>query len=153
MARREVTLEGFAPLHRAFSELPKATGKAALRRAGMKALEPMRRVADAKAPRLTGATAKSVKISTKKKGRTQGGKKYDGPQAQEISMGPTGIGRLRGQLQEFGTYKEKPQPFMRPAWDAEADNTLESLKAALWDQLERAAARLAKKAAKAGKGG
>jgi HK97 gp10 family phage protein len=144
---------GFEELHRAFAELPKATGKNVLRRVANKALEPMRAVAEDKAPKLSGETAEGIEISPKKAkpgARSRGA----GPQAYETSMGPTGIGRLRGFFQEFGTYKEPPQPFMRPAWDQEAGNTLETIKADLWTEIEGAAARVARKAArKAGKGG
>jgi HK97 gp10 family phage protein len=152
-------MSGFEDLRRAWAELPKATGKNVLRRVANKALEPMRAMAEEKAPkppgksrRATGETAEGIEISPKlaKPGDYRGA----GPQAYRTSMGPTGIGRLRGQLQEFGTYKEPAQPFMRPAWDAEAGNTLETIKTDLWDEIESAAARVARKAARqAAKGG
>ena len=52
-------------------------------------------------------------------------------------------------LQEFGTKDQPPQPFMRPAWDAEKRGVLEGIKDDLWAEIKKAAARLAKKALKA----
>ena len=41
-----------------------------------------------------------------------------------------------------------PDPFMRPAFDAEAQGTIDRLSALVWDEINRHAARMAKRAAK-----
>ena len=41
-----------------------------------------------------------------------------------------------------------PDPYMRPAFDSEAGPTIERLKPLLWDEIQRHAARMAKRAAK-----
>lgn len=41
-----------------------------------------------------------------------------------------------------------PQPFMRPAWDEKKDEVLELIRTELGDEITKAAARLAKKAAR-----
>lgn len=52
--------------------------------------------------------------------------------------------------QEFGTVNHGPQPFMRPAWDSNKDGVLKHVGEQLGSEIEKAAARLAKKRAKAG---
>jgi len=52
-------------------------------------------------------------------------------------------------MQEFGTVHNGPHPFLRPAWDAEKDKVLAGLKDDLWAEIEKAAKRIARKAAKA----
>ena len=66
-------------------------------------------------------------------------------------MGPAGPGGNvppQGIQQEFGNRNHGPQPFMRPAWDGGQDALLEGIKDDLWAEIERAAARQAKKAAR-----
>lgn len=53
-------------------------------------------------------------------------------------------------MQEFGTVKMKAQPFMRPAFDAEAENTIARVGEALAVEIQKSAARLAKRRAKKG---
>ena len=52
--------------------------------------------------------------------------------------------------QEFGTVNHPPHPFMRPAWLANKTRALDTMKKELWEEIQKAAARLARKAAKAG---
>ena len=55
-------------------------------------------------------------------------------------------------LQEFGTRKAPPQPFMRPAWERHKDQALEDIKQNLATEIDKAAARAARKAARAAAG-
>lgn len=141
-------VQGMEDLHAAFSALPKATGKAALRAAGKDALEPMRAAAAAGAPEDTGQLEKRVIISPKSRSGKARGRKAEGPQAITLYMGPDRKVTIRGQMQEFGTFKEPAQPFMRPAWDAHADSALESIGANLWDRMNKATERQQRKAAR-----
>ena len=50
-------------------------------------------------------------------------------------------------MQEFGTVKDPRQPYLRPAWDAERIGVLEGIKEDLWAEIEKAAARRARRAA------
>ena len=43
----------------------------------------------------------------------------------------------------------KAQPYMRPAWDSEKHKAVDRVAPALWDEISKAAARAAKKAARA----
>lgn len=48
-------------------------------------------------------------------------------------------------LQEFGTKDHPPQPFMRPAFDAEKRSVFEGIKNDLWAEIMKAVERLARK--------
>jgi hypothetical protein len=48
---------------------------------------------------------------------------------------------------EFGTFKDRPQMWFTRAWDATQDGALITIKTELGTEIEKAAARLAKKAA------
>jgi len=68
-----------------------------------------------------------------------------------MAMGPAGP--FHGVLYyatwaEFGTVDTPPHPYMRPAWDSGAEPALEYIKAELGNEIERAAQRLARKAAR-----
>lgn len=64
-----------------------------------------------------------------------------------VRIGPT-TEAFEGLLQEFGTARHAPVPALRPAWDAGAPAALDRFASELRTQIERAAARVAKKAAK-----
>lgn len=66
--RQTVKLEGFKELEAQLERLTKATGKAALRRAGMSALEPTARLARSLAPEDTGELIESIDVSAKATG-------------------------------------------------------------------------------------
>jgi HK97 gp10 family phage protein len=154
-------VEGLRELERALAELPKATGKNVLRRTARDALEPMRAAAEGMAPRQFGDLAASIEISDKrtpaakrktKVVRTSAGFRSARSEGVEMAMGPTKDSDVLNYatFQEFGTVNMPPQPFMRPAWDAEAKPTVERVKDSLWGHVSRAATKRAKKLAKAG---
>jgi HK97 gp10 family phage protein len=165
-----VRTEGFAELNRALEELGKvATQKASLRRAAIKALQPMADLAQSLAPRRIGHLADSITVSTRAHGATDAGRAAFGAALQSgasraeatqalrdarrsdagtvfVHMGP---GRHPQAItQEFGTSFHPPQPFMRPAWDAEGMATLDRLATELWADIQRTAARQARRAAR-----
>ena len=49
---------------------------------------------------------------------------------------------------EYGSASMGPQPYMRPAFDSQKENAVKKLGPALWSEIEKVAARAAKKAAK-----
>lgn len=55
----------------------------------------------------------------------------------------------RGLFQEFGTYKQIAQPFMRPAWEANKERAQSIIGAELWVEIRKATDRAARKRAKA----
>lgn len=150
----KVKIEGLRELEAALSQLPKATGKNVLRRVLKARAEPMARMAASIAPDDPGTSgardlASSIAVSTKlsPRQRRQHRKMFRNDKA-SVEMF-VGAGPLpHPHLQEFGTSKMGAQPFMRPSWDASKGPMLEGLKDDLWSEIAKAAARLAKKAAK-----
>nr|WP_280517722.1 HK97-gp10 family putative phage morphogenesis protein [Falsirhodobacter halotolerans] len=66
-----------------------------------------------------------------------------------IYMGPVvSAGVFYAVFQEFGTKHHTPDPFMRPAFDAEAGPTIERVKPLLRQEIDKAVARIAKRAAR-----
>ena len=146
--KTKVKVEGLKELTKAFRELPRATGKNVIKRVLTKRAQPIERAAAAGAPKRTGKLKRSIAVSTKLS-RRQRSAARQGKSYVEIYIGP-------GQdpqaiMQEFGTFKDKPQPFMRPAWDQNKGVLLSGLKQDLWVEIERAVARLAKKKVRAKK--
>lgn len=161
MAKRTVRVEGLRDLQRALSELPKATSRNVQRRAMIKALTPMERQAESLAPALTGELRRGIEVGTKlskrqqsehrasigmKGFRTTEGFRYDPQTAIFMFMGPRGSAKAI--VQEFGSVYLSPHPYMRPAWDSGAGPAVETIKDELWSEIDKAAARLARKAAK-----
>ena len=149
MAR--VKVEGLRELERALKELPKATGKAVLRRTGIKALKPFDEAWRRLAPRLTGALEESGGIGTKLTTRqARLNRKREDKASVEVFAGPNDPAAIQD---EFGNVSQAPTPFVRPAWDATKDQVLENVKTELATEIDKAAKRLARKAARARSGG
>lgn len=150
MARR-ITIEGLRELDRALGELPKATAKNVLRRVGRKALEPVARDAEARAPVLSGQLKIEIGVGTRLTRRqaalhrraTRGA----GKAFVEVFAG---VGRSvpQGHLREFGGDGAPPHPYMRPSWDANKMRVLESIKDDLAEEIRKAAERLARRRAR-----
>lgn len=140
-----VKMEGLAALEAALLELPKATGKATLRRVLKNAAKPVEAAMVAKAPELTGALKISIRTGTKLTKRQQRLAKKEGKSSSEIYVGtadPAGI------AQEFGTFDQNAQPFARPAWEETQDGALATIAGELGGEIEKSANRLAAKAAR-----
>lgn len=160
MARNAFTMkvEGLRELNDALSQLPKATSRNVLRRVAMKALEPMANTASSLAPVLEGELRDSIvasaKLSKRQKSahnreegaktiRTAEGFRSTPKTTVFLFMGPAGS--AKSIVQEFGSIKQAPQPYMRPAWDANKQRSLDIVQEELGGEIEKAAARLAKK--------
>lgn len=129
-----VKTQGFKELEQNLFKLKTATAKSAVRYGMREALEPVARMARQLAPVDQGDLSESIDISGT--ARPPERKQSD----LEMYMGP---GRHPQAItQEFGTFKEPPQPFMRPAWDAESEATLDRFSVFLWDRVTRAINRL-----------
>ena len=142
------TVEGLSELKDAFTELPKATGKNVAKRVLTKRAQPIlddaTRAAPVKIGNLKASITAGTKLSRRQKALTKNSKSYT-----EIYVG-AGV-NPQATMQEFGTSRDKPQPFMRPAWDANKQAILEGLKDDLWAEIRKAADRIAKKAARKSK--
>lgn len=146
MARVVVKIEGLKELDKALGQLPKATAKAALRRVLKEAAEPLARTARRLAPRDEFYLYESIDVSTKLSKRQAGLHRAQGGRAfQEMFVGtnnPAGV------QQEFGNSRHPAQPFMRPAFDAKKMEALDIITTLLWGEIEKTAARVAKRSAK-----
>ena len=152
---RTVKIEGLREIDKALGELGKSTGRNVMRRVAVKRLEPMAEAARRMAPDdpdTNGNDLKnSIAVSTQL-GKRQRGLNRRRRSEVEAHMGPAGTGGVapppHGVFQEFGTSKHGPQSFMRPAWDQGQDALLDGVAADLWSEIEKAAQRQARKAAR-----
>lgn len=178
MTATTVSLSGFKELEAELGNLSKAIGRAVLRRAGIKAMEPMAAAARGFAPHSTGALQSSIAVGARAEMDDLGRAAYrlvkrgGGTDAQALSalrdarrenatsvsavtlyMGPAKAKdrdeAIKALAQEFGTSFHAPQPYMRPAFDAQARPTIERLKVELKAEIDKAVARAARKAARA----
>jgi HK97 gp10 family phage protein len=148
-------IEGFAALERELERLTKAAGKGVLRRSLKKSAEPIAVLASSLAPDDPRTTSedlhREISVSSKlsKKDAGEHRKMFrDDKAAVEMFVGPSTKAYPQALMQEFGTVNHSPQPYMRPAWDQEAQPTLDRLGRILWDELEKSVARADRKAAK-----
>ncbi|WP_406735889.1 HK97-gp10 family putative phage morphogenesis protein [Thioclava sp. GXIMD4215] len=166
-------IDGLSESDRALDNLGKSMSKPVMRRSMRKAAEPMRAKAAELAPKKSGGLSRSVKIGSTLNGSQRKLRRkmtLEERTAIELFLGPSyvkGDGGNHGHLVEFGTKPHMnagefagtmhpgtaPQPFMRPAFDAEAEQTVERLKPILWQEIEKAAKRAAQRAARQAAGG
>jgi HK97 gp10 family phage protein len=148
MAER-IKIEGLKELDSALAQLPRSTGKNVLRKVLKKVAQPIADQASGIAPYKTGELQSSIAVSTKlSKRQAKLHRKMfkDDKAAVEMFVGAGAVPQAH--LREFGGGPGGPDPFMRPAWDSNKHKVLETIKEDLWNEISKAAARLAKKTAK-----
>lgn len=152
-------LEGSKELDSAFNALAeeygKASGKAVLRRSGIKALEPMAEAWRSMAPDdpLTPAPdyKTSIVVGAKLNKRQASLARKD--QNKSLVTVYVGTNDPAGIQLEYGNVNHGPQPSGRPAFQQEAEPTIQRFGNLLGPEIEKTAARLSKRrAAKAAKG-
>lgn len=149
MAKTTVTVGGLRELDAALGQLPKATGKAVLRRTLKKAGQPIANDAEAKAPRLTGALQISIGVGTKltrRQSKLHRKMFKDDKASAEVFVRAGGLAQAT--QTEFGNEHQAAEPYMRPAWDGNKDRALDTIKTELGAEIMKAAQRLAKRAAR-----
>lgn len=144
MARQNFRIEGLAELDEALQELPKATARNVLLRTLKKEAQPIAVAGAALAPRLTGKLAQSYTVSTKlsRRQKSLNSKESD----VEVYVGPTP--HPKSVQTEFGNAHQAAEPHLRPAWDGNWPKVLAGIRDTLAGEIEKARARLAKKAAR-----
>lgn len=156
-----VRVDGLKELDAALGELTKATARNILRRVGLKALEPVAETARSLAPDdpdtggfdLRNSIVVSQHLSRRQKKLA---KKEVRSGAAEASFAEVyaGAGPLpQAHNQEFGNVVHGPQPFMRPAWENNKGKVLDTVKSELATEIDKAAQRAARKAARLAKKG
>lgn len=153
-----VKVEGLKEVRAALMELPKATAKNVMRRVLKKRAAPIVEAARRRVPVDQGDLRESIVASTRLTRRQRGKHKKDGPNDVEIFIGPDS--RPQAHWVEFGTEGRKQrktgkdvgrvimEPYMRPAWDAERMGVLDGIREDMWEEIEKAVSRRARKAAK-----
>jgi HK97 gp10 family phage protein len=143
----------FSPLDRALKELPKTTAGNVLTRTLLAAADPILKDAIANAPDDPATGAPDLKTSIfKKKGKN--GQRIFRRTVNVMVLAPnvrnpntnvqTGIA-FYGRALEYGTGDMPAKPYMRPAFDNNVQVTIKIIGDELKKQIEKAAARLAKK--------
>ena len=125
--------------------MPKATGKNVIKRALIKAGEPIAAAARSRAPRgATGRLQDTIGVTDKltKRQRSQHRKMSE----VEVFAGPASL--RQAIPQEFGTVFHAARPFMRPAWDGQKRAAFDSLKKDIEEEIEKSRARIARKTAR-----
>ncbi len=153
MADVKVSVEGLRELDRALGELPKATAKNALRRTLTSAAKPLvdhaARIAPDRPGKPRNDLQQSITVSTRLNKQQRRETRGESKSFAEVYVGPdVSVPNAHGHWQEFGTVDHGPQPFMRPAWQAEQGAVLEKIKTELGDEIMKAAQRVAKRAAR-----
>lgn len=160
-------LSGFREIEAALAELPKATAKNVVKRAATDALQPMADDAKGKAPRDEGDLAEGISVTSQIVSSQASDSRKPGKQEVRMFMGPNYRPGTPGyaphaHLVEFGTEERvtkggvnrgrmPAQPFIRPAYDAGKLGVIDRLGQALWEQIDKARARIARKNARLGK--
>jgi HK97 gp10 family phage protein len=147
IAMAMMKMEGLSEAKQALRELPDSTAKNVLRRVGRVCLQPMADHAKSLAPVEDGTLRDSIRVGTTLTRRQKSMHTKLGPDDVEIFMGAGGLPQAH--MMEFGTVDVTARPYMRPAWDRGKDDLLQRVADSLWVEIEKAAARLARKAGKA----
>lgn len=159
MAKSSFKVSGFKELEQALvQELPKATAKNVLwrtaegamkrietRMSQMAPVDPQDRDGDGNHLRDT------MKTERIKATRQRGSVKFDPRSGVAVRTGPAPVGkraRANAGWQEFGTVKQAAQSYARPAADSESENVIDDVRDQLAAQIEKAKARIARRALK-----
>jgi HK97 gp10 family phage protein len=116
-----IRIEGLAETQEALTALSRSTQKNVVLRALLKAGEPIEEAAAAGAPHLSGALQRSVTTGTKLSRRQRSEHRKESEV--EVFVGAGALAQAH--LQEFGTFNNPAQPFLRPAWDGNKDEALD----------------------------
>ena len=137
-------IEGLRELEQTLRALPKATARNALQRGLKKAAQPTLDDWKAKVPVEEGHYRNSLIMgpSSKLTRRQRQDAKKEGTYFAEIHVGTADPA---GQQQEYGNINHPAQRSGTPAWDANKQQALDTVGKEMWTEIEKAAARRAKK--------
>jgi HK97 gp10 family phage protein len=133
--RVTVRIHGVAEVQRALESLPDAVRADALGDVLFEATKPIADAARAKAPVRSGRLRQSIRIALRARGQ---GQTLRASRGAGIFVGSTSP---LAHLQEYGTAHHGPQPFMRPALDAQAGNAKRIIETGLLDAVMKAVRR------------
>lgn len=146
-----IRVDGLRELDAALGQFTKATAKGVLRRVGLKALQPMAEAARNLAPDdpATGGNDLKASIIVGGSNKLNARQKRIERKAEGKSFVTVYLGTAdeAGVPQEFGTVNHGPQPFMRPAFAAEAVGAVDIVASEMGAEITKTATRVAKRAA------
>jgi HK97 gp10 family phage protein len=151
-----VKIEGLDGILEALEEIPKiATEKNVVRRALVNAAEPIRATWAELAP--YDATDDGLhlrdSVIVAEKTTSKEGDSAAPPGGVTVYVGPSSdLPRHHGIFMEFGTFKDRPQPSGRPAFDSKKYVTVDLLGFFMWVQIDATAQRLSRRAARLSQG-
>ncbi|MCV3209606.1 HK97 gp10 family phage protein [Mesorhizobium sp. YC-39] len=143
-----VKIEGLKELEAALGELSRATSKRIVGQVLMEVAEPLAADAAILAPDDPATGGFDLHTTVRAGRKATRGAKHRKESPVEVLIGPRS---RHAQLMEFGTKDVSAQPFMRPMWDGGKLWALAEIQKQLWARIEKAAARAARKAARAGR--
>jgi HK97 gp10 family phage protein len=145
---KTVRIDGLKETQDALRQLPDATARNVMRRVLKKNAEPFVTTAQAEAPVLTGNLRQRIRSGTGLSRRAKRAHRKVHRDDVELHIGPAPI-HPKAVAAEFGTFKERAQPYMRPAWDSNRMSVVENIGSDLWSEINKTAQRLARRSARA----
>ena len=140
----KVRVEGLKALNASLMQMKGSLAKAVVRRALVRAAQPIADDMAQRAPRDSGYLGDHIDTGVRLSRRQSKMSRKESDV--EVFAGATRV--VQATLQEFGTSDTPPQPFARPAWDAGKMQALQDVKTSLADEIEKTAKRAARKSAK-----
>jgi HK97 gp10 family phage protein len=139
-----VKVEGLRELDKALMTMKQSTARGVVRRVLLKAAQPIADDMAQRAPRDTGYLGDHIDTGVRLSRRQA----RMSPKRSDVEVFAGASRVVQATLQEFGTSEAPPQPFARPAWDAGKLKALDDVKTGLATEIEKTAARAAKRALK-----
>ena len=141
VTKQKIDIEGLKELDEALKELPKATARNVVLRTLKAEAQPIADLAAQLAPDNPRTKGKDLHKAILVKPVKARSRESD----VEVAVGPDKK-IFYAWWVEFGTAKNNPQPYMRPAWDSKALPALYGIRKRLAEEIEKARKRLARKA-------
>jgi HK97 gp10 family phage protein len=137
-------VEGLRELDKALMTMKQSTARGVVRRVLLKAAQPIADDMAERAPRDSGYLGDHIDTGVRLSRRQS----KISPKRSDVEVFAGASRVVQATLQEFGTSDAPPQPFARPAWDAGKMQALADVKTGLATEIEKTAARAAKRALK-----
>lgn len=147
----KMDFEGGRDLERALNELPHTTAKASARRMLKKAGLIIAKRGAANAAKDRGDLKESYGVGTQLTRRQRKAARRSEKADVEVYVGPGDGGYQAGLQTEFGNEHQAAQPHLRPAFDASKVEALDLIRREWWADIQKTAARHARKMAKLGR--
>lgn len=139
-----IKVEGLRELDKALMTMKQSTARGVVRRVLLKAAQPIADDMAQRAPRHTGYLGDHIDTGVRLSRRQS----RISPKSSDVEVFAGASRVIQATLQEFGTSDSPPQPFARPAWDAGKMKALDDVKTGLATEIDKTAARAAKRALK-----